>query len=107
MSDLHADMSQPAITGIVDLLPSLEYDLCVLTGDIGGRHMDRSVSLLPISWLHEALKGPVYGVLGNYDTIRMVPTWRGRGYACQSDPAIKMRENSSENLLGDHRGAAC
>jgi hypothetical protein len=102
-------MSQPAITGIVDLLPSLEYDLCVLTGDYRGKtYGPFRQSLAEMSWLHEALKGPVYGVLGNYDTIRMVPTWRGWGYACQSDPAIKrMRENSSENLLGDHRGAAC
>jgi predicted MPP superfamily phosphohydrolase len=29
--------------------------------------------------LREALKGPVYGVLGNHDTIRMVPDLEGMG----------------------------
>ncbi len=106
--DLHADMSQPAITWASwTFFQAWSTTSVSSPATIGGRHMDRSVSPLPISWLHDDLKGAVYGVLGNHDTIRMVPTWRGWGHACQSDPAIKMRENSSENLLGDHRGAAC
>jgi uncharacterized protein len=80
LSDLHADMSQQAMTGIVDLLPSLEYDLCVLTGDYRGKtYGPFRQSLAEMARLHEALKGPVYGVLGNHDTIRMVPDLEGMG----------------------------
>ncbi len=80
LSDLHADMSQQAMTSIVDLLPSLEYDLCVLTGDYRGTtYGPFRQSLAEMARLHEALKGPVYGVLGNHDTIRMVPDLEGMG----------------------------
>jgi hypothetical protein len=35
---LHTDMSQQAMTRLLDLLPSLEYELCVLTGDYRGKN---------------------------------------------------------------------
>ena len=42
--------------------------------------MDRfDLSLAGMARLREALKGPVYGVLGNHDTIRMVPDLEGMG----------------------------
>ena len=37
LSDLHTDMNQQAIDRLLDLLPSLEYELCVLTGDYRGK----------------------------------------------------------------------
>jgi predicted MPP superfamily phosphohydrolase len=74
LSDLHADMSQQAMARIVDILPSLEYDLCVLTGDYRGKTFGPfNQSLAGMARLCETLKGPVYGVLGNHDTIRMIP----------------------------------
>jgi len=74
LSDLHTDMNEQAMAHIVDLLPRLEYDLCVLTGDYRGKTFGPfSQSLAGMAPLREALKGPVYGVLGNHDTIRMVP----------------------------------
>jgi predicted MPP superfamily phosphohydrolase len=74
LSDLHADMSEHAMARAADLLTGLEYDLCVLTGDYRGKTFGPfSQSLAGMRPLCEALKGPVYGVLGNHDTIRMVP----------------------------------
>ena len=37
LSDLHADMSAPALERVAELAVGLEYDLCVLTGDYRGR----------------------------------------------------------------------
>src|SRR5277367_1631469 len=37
LSDLHADMSAPALDRVAQLAVGLEYDLCVLTGDYRGR----------------------------------------------------------------------
>src|SRR5262245_33422357 len=37
LSDLHVDMSEGAMDCLFDLLPGLEYDLCVLTGDYRGK----------------------------------------------------------------------
>jgi predicted MPP superfamily phosphohydrolase len=80
LSDLHVDMSQQAMACIIDLLPSLEYDVCVLTGDYRGKTFGPiSTSLTGMAGLREALKGPVYGVLGNHDTIRMIPDLEGMG----------------------------
>jgi uncharacterized protein len=80
LSDLHADMSQQAMARIIDLLPSLEYDLCVLTGDYRGKTFGPfNQSLAGMARLRENLKGPVYGVLGNHDTIRMIPDLEAMG----------------------------
>jgi uncharacterized protein len=80
LSDLHTDMSEPAMRRLKDLLPGLEYELCVLTGDFRARTCGPfNLSLAEMARLQPALKGPVYGVLGNHDTIRMVPDLEGMG----------------------------
>ncbi|HEX4171938.1 MAG TPA: metallophosphoesterase [Acetobacteraceae bacterium] len=74
LTDLHADMSADAIQQTTRLVSGLQYDLCVLTGDYRGRtYGPYHASLRNMLPLSEVLKGQVYGVLGNHDTIRMVP----------------------------------
>ena len=74
LSDLHADMSGPALTRVAELLGDLDYDLCVMTGDYRGRtYGDFQPCLESIARLHAALRGDVYAVLGNHDSIAMVP----------------------------------
>jgi predicted MPP superfamily phosphohydrolase len=80
LSDLHTDMCEPAMARLADLLPKLRYDLCVLTGDYRGKTfgpIDRC--LAGMARLRAALVGPVYGVLGNHDTVRMVPELEAMG----------------------------
>src|SRR4030081_1562333 len=74
ISDMHADISQGAMRGLVELLESVSYDLCVLTGDYRGKTFGPfDEALEAMAQVRSHLKGPVYGVLGNHDTIRMVP----------------------------------
>lgn len=74
LSDLHADMSERAMECVVHLVKDLPFDLCILTGDYRGDTCGPyQPSLLCMAKVCAALKGPVYGVLGNHDTIRMVP----------------------------------
>jgi predicted MPP superfamily phosphohydrolase len=74
LSDLHTEMSQLALSRLLDLLPTIDYDLCVLTGDYRAKTFGPfNFSLVGMARLRDALSGPVYGVLGNHDTIRMVP----------------------------------
>jgi predicted MPP superfamily phosphohydrolase len=74
ISDMHADISQGAMRGLVDLLDGMSYDLCVLTGDYRGKTFGPfDAALEGMAQVRSHLKGPVYGVLGNHDTIRMVP----------------------------------
>jgi uncharacterized protein len=80
LSDLHIDMSGPAMSRVLELLQGLEYDLCVLTGDYRGKTFGSfDLALAGMSRLCEALNGPVFGVLGNHDTIRMVPGLEAMG----------------------------
>jgi uncharacterized protein len=74
ISDLHVDMSEGAMRRLKEILPGLTYDMCVLTGDYRGATFgpfDAALEGLARARAH--LKGPVYGVLGNHDSIRMVP----------------------------------
>jgi uncharacterized protein len=74
ISDMHADISQGAMRSLVELLDLLSYDLCVLTGDYRGKTFGPfDAALEGMAQVRSHLKGPVYGVLGNHDTIRMVP----------------------------------
>jgi uncharacterized protein len=80
LSDLHVDMSEEAMDCLFDLLPGLEYDLCVLTGDYRGKTFGPvDLVLARMTRLCEAFKGQVFGILGNHDTIRMVPALEGMG----------------------------
>jgi hypothetical protein len=80
LSDLHADVSAPAMRRAAELVQGLDYDLCVLTGDYRGRtHGDCQPSLEAIARLREALHGDVYAVLGNHDLITMVPDLEALG----------------------------
>jgi predicted MPP superfamily phosphohydrolase len=70
ISDLHVDINEGAMRRLAELLPDLTYDVCVLTGDYRGATFgpfDAALAGLARVRLH--LKDPVYGVLGNHDTI--------------------------------------
>jgi predicted MPP superfamily phosphohydrolase len=74
LSDLHVDMSQAAMAHVADLVKSLKYDLCVITGDFRGETFgpfDRTLAQL--ATVTNALEGPLFGVLGNHDSAAMVP----------------------------------
>ncbi len=74
ISDLHVDMSEGAMARLIQLLPTIHYDLCILTGDYRGNTWGPyEPSLAGMEKLCAQLEGPVYGVLGNHDTILMVP----------------------------------
>ena len=74
ISDLHADMNEGAMRRLTELLPDITYDVCVLTGDYRGPTFGPfDAALESLAQVRSHLKGPLYGVLGNHDTIRMVP----------------------------------
>lgn len=97
LSDLHADMSRPAMERLVELVAGLDYDICVLTGDYRGKtHGPFKAALEGMAFVYAGLKGPVYGVLGNHDTILMLPELEDMG--------IKMLLNEKVSIV--RRGQA-
>jgi uncharacterized protein len=74
ISDLHVDMNKGAMRRLEQLLPDLEYDMCVITGDYRGATFGPFTDALEgMKRLRSLLRKKAYGVLGNHDTIRMVP----------------------------------
>jgi len=74
ISDMHVEMNEGAMRRLIELLPGLAYDICVLTGDFRAQTFGPFDAMLEgLARVRLHLKGPVYGVLGNHDTVRMVP----------------------------------
>ena len=96
LSDLHADMSGPAMDRLVELLPGLDYDICVLTGDYRGKTFGPfTASLEGVARVRAQLRGPVYGVLGNHDTIRMVPELEDMGIGMLLNETVALTRGPS------------
>jgi predicted MPP superfamily phosphohydrolase len=102
ISDLHADMSGPAMKRVCDLVSDLTYDVCALTGDYRGKTFGPfSASLAGVGEVVAALRGPIFGVLGNHDTVRMVPGLEGMGVQMLLNEAVKIeRRGGSIYLAG-------
>jgi uncharacterized protein len=91
LSDLHIDMSDAAMRRVIELLKGVRYDLCVLTGDYRGMTCGPyAATLAGMAKLRAALDGAIYGVLGNHDTICLVPGLEEMG--------IKILLNENETI---------
>jgi len=98
LSDLHVDMDLEATHAVARLVASLDYDLCVLTGDYRAMTFgpcDAALEAMQI--VTAALRGPVYGVLGNHDSIRMVPGLENQGIRMLLNESIVI-ERSGERI---------
>jgi hypothetical protein len=97
LSDLHVDQSEAAMQHLIGLTNGLRYDLCVLTGDFRGKTFGPfEAALIGMARVRDHISGPVYGVPGNHDTIRMVPGLEAMG--------IRMLLNECETITrGDQR----
>jgi predicted MPP superfamily phosphohydrolase len=97
ITDMHADMNPAPMQRLIEILPGLEYDICVITGDFRGQTFGPfEVALDGLASVRNHLQVPVYAVLGNHDTIRMVPEIEAMG--------IRMLLNESETIVrGDQQ----
>jgi predicted MPP superfamily phosphohydrolase len=94
ISDLHVEQSEAAMMRVIQIIETLRYDICILTGDYRAKTWGPyDESLAGVARVCAALEGPVYGVLGNHDTIRMVPGLEEMG--------IRMLLNEAEAIERD------
>jgi predicted MPP superfamily phosphohydrolase len=91
LSDLHVELNPEAMRRLDELLPPIAYDLCVLTGDYRDKTYGPCAAALDgMRRLRARLLGPVYGVLGNHDSIRMVPALEEMGIAMLLNEAVPL-----------------
>ena len=102
ITDLHVEMNRGAMDRVLELLPDLDYDVCVLTGDFRAKTFgpfDRTLEGMERLCAH--LKAPAYGVLGNHDTIRMVPGMEAMGIRMLLNESVAIaRGNQRIHLAG-------
>lgn len=80
LTDLHVDMDDRNLSALIQTVADLQYDICVLTGDYRARTFGAIEGAIDgMQRLVTMLKQPVYGVLGNHDSIRMLPALESMG----------------------------
>lgn len=102
ISDMHVDMNEAAMYRLIELLHGIDYDICVLTGDYrGATSGPYDATLEGMQRVRTHLKNPVYAVLGNHDTIRMLPGLEEMGIQMLlNESTVIEREGQQIHLVG-------
>lgn len=102
LSDLHLDMNEGLPRVLTQTVAGLDYDACVLTGDYRARTFGSCQGALEgLELLAGALRAPAYAVLGNHDSIRMVPPMEAMGLRVLLNEAVALeREGAALHLVG-------
>ncbi len=80
LSDMHVDMDEKATLALMERVREVDYDICVMTGDYRARtYGEIERSLAAMARVRRQLKKSVYAVLGNHDSILMVPALEALG----------------------------
>jgi len=102
LSDLHVDMNLQATETLVRRIENLNYDICVITGDyraLTSGSIDRAMA--GMRSLCMVLKQPVYAVLGNHDSIQMMPHLEDMGIRLlMNESVLLQRDGETIHLAG-------
>ena len=102
LSDLHLDMNERYIEHLIEAVKGLDHNVCVLTGDFRFRTFGPfRPALEALARLRPVLGQDVYAVLGNHDTIRMVPGIEALGIHVLMNEAVQFaRGDDTLTLVG-------
>lgn len=102
LSDLHTDLDPRITAAIAERVREAEYDLCVLTGDYRAlTYGPYQATLEALRSIRTRLKGPVYAILGNHDSIRMVPGIEAMGIQVLLNECVTLeRDGAALHLAG-------
>ncbi len=96
LSDLHLDMAAGYPAALIERLQQVKYDLCVITGDFRARTFgDDQAAVAALAQVRTHLHGLVYAVLGNHDSIRMVPKIEALGITVLLNEAVALECNGA------------
>jgi uncharacterized protein len=102
LTDLHIDAAPGFGHALIEAVRGLSYDVCVLTGDYRAHTFGpHGAALSELTTLRPHLHDPVYAVLGNHDTIRLVPPMEAIGYRFLLNESVAIdRDGASIYLAG-------
>ncbi|MCC5842495.1 MAG: metallophosphoesterase [Opitutales bacterium] len=100
LSDLHLDLETGVLPALLSVLPTLHYDLAVITGDFrNSTRGDFSRSLELTHKLIHVLNKPVFGILGNHDFIEMVPGLEATGLRLLLNQGVFIQRGAARLFL--------
>jgi predicted MPP superfamily phosphohydrolase len=100
LSDLHVDCSTEFAAALAACVRPLAYDLCVLTGDYRTRTFGPfAATLAGLERLRRDIRGDAWAVLGNHDTIRLVPGMEAMGYRLLLNECAKLTRGADALYL--------
>lgn len=102
LSDLHLDMDAAACVAIIKRVAGLEYDLCVMTGDYRASTFGSCEPAMQcMAELRRHLRGDVFAVFGNHDSIDMLPDMEAMGIQVLINAGLRLsRSGQSVGLAG-------
>jgi predicted MPP superfamily phosphohydrolase len=102
LSDLHTDLDPRITAAIAERVGEADYDLCVLTGDYRAlTYGPYEATLEALRSIRDRLKGQIYAILGNHDSIRMVPGIEAMGIRVLLNESITLeREGAALHMAG-------
>lgn len=97
ISDPHLDMGEGFPEALIDALQQAgEYDVCVMTGDYRNKTFGPYRQALDaMGKVCKHIAAPIYGVLGNHDTIRMISGLESLGIRVLLNEAVSIEKNGS------------
>ncbi|MDH3647467.1 MAG: metallophosphoesterase [Gammaproteobacteria bacterium] len=100
ITDLHLDMAPDIPDVLIDAVKDLEYDICVLTGDYRAKTIgDFEPCLAALAQVRQHLGDTVFAVLGNHDSIRMVPAIEDMGVTVLLNEFVMLEREGEELYL--------
>ncbi len=96
ISDPHLDMNPQMPAALIERVQQVEYDLCVLTGDFRAETFGPyEATLEAMQHVRAQLGTEVYGVLGNHDSIHMLPGLEAMGIQMLINESIVIQRNGA------------
>ena len=107
LSDLHVDINDEFLHALIERVRDVDYDVCVLTGDYRAKtYGPIDATLDGMRRLRAHVDAPIYGVLGNHDSIRMVPAFEAMGITMLVNESTTIRRgDASLSARRDRRRA--
>lgn len=100
LTDLHVDMDEENLQAVIRQIAPLDYDLCVLTGDYRRRTWGPvDDALAGMAKLRDAIRSEAYAVLGNHDSVRMLPGLEDMGYSLLMNEMVPLERSGARIYL--------
>lgn len=100
ISDLHLDMHDDFPRVLAEKVRDIEYDVTVMTGDFRAKtYGPFQVTVDALRLVRRHLRGPIYAVLGNHDSLRMVPHFESMGIRVLLNESIRIERGTEAIYL--------